>query len=216
MGTIIHGVRAKNNKGYNLTVSNLYEGKYVDHIDVIGDKKGGMTAYMLWKQPGKWLDVFSMIKALNVTLKVIVVYRNPYDIVASTVLLAHYSYEEFARIKKANITNIRSRPGQVNGWISHYFSHLKVILNAKKKYNLDMIEIHGKDIISDPRGTLLKLCNDLGVACSDNYLEICASKIFKTESRTRYLIKWTDGNLKMMKQYIGKYSSLKDYSFDSL
>ena len=70
-----------------------------------------------------------------------------------------------------------------------------------------MIEIHGKDLISHPRDTLLKLCNDLGVACSNKYLEVCSNKIYKSESRTRHLIKWTDANLKLMKQYIGKYSS---------
>ena len=214
--TIINGIRAQNAKGYNLTVGNSYEGKYVDHIDVIGDKKGGTTTYMLWKQPTRWSNAFNVIKALNVTLKVILVYRNPYDIVASTILMAHYSNTKFTSIKKANITSIHSSPGQVNGWIKNYFSYLKAIVNAKKTYNLDMIEIHGKDLISQPRDTILKLCNDLQVTCSDDYLDICSNKIFKTESRTRRLIKWTDGNLKMMKQYIGKYSSLKDYSFDSL
>ena len=108
------------------------------------------------------------------------------------------------------------RPGQVNGWINNYFAYLKAIIKAKKTYNLDVIEIHGKDLISHPRDTLLKLCNDLGVACSNKYLEVCSNKIYKSESRTRHLIKWTDGNLKLMKQYIGKYSSLKDYSYDSL
>ena len=215
LGTIIHGIRAENNKGYNLTISNSYEGKYVDHIDVIGDKKGGTTVYLLMKQPKRWSDVFNSIKALNITIMVILVHRNPYDIVASTYLMAHYSLPKFASIKKAN-TSVKTNAGQVNGWISDFFSYLKAIVNAEKAYNLDMIEIHGKDLISDPKGTLLKLCNDLGVACSENYLEICANKIFRTESRTRYLIKWTDENLKTMKENIGKYSSLKDYSFDSL
>ena len=218
--SITHGgVRAASSKGYNLTIGNSYEGKYVDHINVIGDKKGGTTVYLLMKQPRKFSDVFNVIKTLNVTLKVILVHRNPYDIVASTFLLARYSEEEFASIKKANIpNNISSSPGhdQINDWIGSFFSYLKAIVNAKKTYSLDMIEIHGKDLISDPKGTLLKLCNNLGVTCSNKYLEICTNNIFKTESRTRRLIKWTDGNLKTMKENIGKYSSLKDYSFDSL
>ena len=213
--TIINGIRAENAKGYNLTVGNSYEGKYVDHIDVIGDKKGGMTTLMLWRQPSKWAEIFNIIKVLNLTLKVILVYRNPYDIVATTYLYAHHSYEQFASIKKANKT-IHSIPSQVDHCINDYFSYFKAIVDAKKKYNLDMIEIHGKDLILHPRDTVLKWCNDLQVTCSDDYLDTCSNKIFKTESRTRRLITWSDGNLKMMKQYIGKYSSLKDYSFDSL
>ena len=140
---ISDGTRAENAKGYNLTVGNSYEGKYVDHIDVIGDKKGGTTAYMLWKQPTRWSDAFNIIKALNLTLKVILVYRNPYDIVETTYLYAHYSNDEFASIKKANKT-IDSIPSRVNGWISDYFLYLKAIVDAKKKYNFDMIEITWK------------------------------------------------------------------------
>ena len=214
--TVSNGIRAQNAKGYNLTVGNSYGGKYVDHIDVIGDKKGGMTTLMLWRQPSKWSDVFNIIKALNLTLKVVLVYRNPYDIVATTYLYAHHSYEEFASIKKAANETIHPIPSQVNRWINDYFSYHKAIVNAKKKYNLDMIEIHGKDLISHPRDMILKWCNSLEVTCSDDYLDICSNKIFKTESRTRNLISWSDENLKMMKEYIGKYSSLKDYNFDSM
>ena len=76
----------------------------MDYVDVIGDKKGGTTTYMLRRQPREWSHVFN-IKSLNLTIKVILVYRNPYDIVASTVLLAHYSKSNFAIIKKANITS---------------------------------------------------------------------------------------------------------------
>ena len=210
--TIIHGTRAQNNKGYNLTVNNLYEGSYVDHIDVIGDKKGGGTTGMLRKQPEQWLSVFNILKTLNVTLKVILVFRNPYDTIASNVLLAKPNY---ASIKQSN-TTIGANPDRINSVINHYFSYLQAIMNAKKTYNLDIIEIHGKDLILDPRGTLSKLCNDLGVICYNNYLDVCSKKIYKTESRTRRLIKWNIGSLKMMKQNIKKYSSLKGYSYDSL
>ena len=213
--TIIHGTRAKNKKGYNLTVNNLYEGSYVDHIDVIGDKKGGGTAGMLRKQPERWLSVFNILKTLNVTLKVILVFRNPYDTIASSVLLASLSKPNYASIKQSN-TTIETNPGQINSVINRYFSYLQAIMNAKKTYNLDIIEIHGKDLILDPRGTLSKLCNDLGVICYNNYLDVCSKKIYKTESRTRRLIKWNIGSLKMMKQNIKKYTSLKGYSFDSL
>ena len=104
----------------------------------------------------------------------------------------------------------------INSFIDNYFTYLRTILSAKKEYNLDIIEIHNKDLILDPRGTLLKLCGSLGVTCSDNYLDICSNKIYKTESRTRHLINWTNEGLEMVQQNIGKYNLLKDYTFDSL
>ena len=62
--------------------------------------------------------------------------------------------------------------------ISHYFLYHKATVNVKENYNLDIIEIHNKDLISDPKCTLLKLCNSLAVTCSDGYLEMCSNKIF--------------------------------------
>ena len=53
------GLRAKttDSKGYTLFVDGLYQGRYVDHIDVIGDKKGLITVKMLLENPYKcgWL-----------------------------------------------------------------------------------------------------------------------------------------------------------------
>ena len=215
MQTIINGHRAKHVKGYDLLVDGLYQGKYVDHIDVIGDKKGQATADLLLTQPEKWSGAYNILKSFNVTLKVIQVFRNPYDIIATTILLNRNLKQTFASIKQTNITR-RVSPSLISHQIKNYFLRHNAIVNAKKKYNLDLIEVHGKDLISDPRGTLLKLCNHLGVNCSNNYLEICSNKIFKTESRTRRLIKWTDEQIKMIQQNIDKYSNLKGYSFDSL
>ena len=214
MQTIINGHRAKHVKGYDLLVDGLYQGKYVDHIDVIGDKKGGGTVGLLLTQPKKWSGAYNILKSLNVTLKVIQVFRNPYDIIATTVLF-ECNKGVFASIKQSNKSR-RVSPSLINLHINNYFLHHNAIVNAKKKYNLDLIEIHGKDLISDPRGTLLKLCNHLEVNCSNNYLEICSNKIFKTESRTRRLIKWTDEQIKKIQQNIDNYRNLKGYSFDSL
>ena len=78
------GLRAEatNIKGYTLFVDGLYQGRYVDHIDVIGDKKGLTTVEMLLESPHKWLVAFNVLKSLN-TMKVISVIRNPYDNIAT-------------------------------------------------------------------------------------------------------------------------------------
>ena len=212
MQTIINGHRAENFKGYNLLVDGLYQGKYIDHIDVIGDKKGGGTIHLLLQKPEEWSRVYDILKSLNVKLKVIQVYRNPYDTIATTLLLRHNKEIKFANVKQHNIT----RKGSSVQVIEDYFLYHNAIINVKKMYNLDLAEIHGKDLISDPRGNLLKLCNHVGVNCSNDYLDICSNKVFKNESKTRRLIEWTDQQLQMIQQNIDKYSDLKGYSFDSL
>ena len=215
MQTIINGHRVENVKGYDLLVDGLYQGKYIDYIDVIGDKKGGGTIRLLSRKPKEWSRVYDILKSLNVKLKIIQVYRNPYDTIATTLLLRNSFKKKFANIKQHNITRKYSSV-QVKFVIKDFFLHHNAIIDVKKMHNLDLIEIHGKDLISDPRGTLLKLCNHVGVNCSNNYLDICSDKVFKTESRTRRLMKWTDQQLKMIQQNIDKCTDLKGYNFDSL
>ena len=209
-----HGVRSINKKGYTLFVDGLYQGRYVDYIDVIGDKRGDCTIEMFIKTPSDWLSVYSILQSLNVTLKVIHVIRNPYDNIAS-MLFMYTSRTPLGSIKQSNKTHTFNSD-LVLDWIRVYFQLHEGIVKVKKEYNLDIIEIHGKDLILDPKGTLLKLCNQLGVACSDDYLEMCNKKAYKTESRTRYLVKWTDMQLKLIQQNIKKYSCLKGYTFDSM
>ena len=210
--TIISGIRSRNTKGYNLLVDGLYQGKYIDYIDVIGDKKGGSTTALLMGNCKKWSSAYDALKSLNLTLKVILVLRNPYDVIASTLLLKIYK-KQFRSIKQLNFTK-KISPDKINLEIQRYFQRHDAIVKAKKTYNLDMIEIYGKDLVSDPRGTLLNLCNYLGVNCPNNYLDMCESKIYKDESRTRRFIEWPDEQLKVIQQKIENYDNLKCFTFD--
>ena len=215
--SIVHGKRAESTdgKGYTLSVDGLYQGMYVDYIDVIGDKKAGITTSMLVNQPNKWSNVFGTLRLLADNLKVIHVIRNPYDNIATMILYLFNSKSEFGNTKESN-QSYEFDSDTIEGEIKHYFRLYQAIVSARKTYSLDIIQIHGKDLISDPRGTLLKLCNDLGVACSEDYLEVCSNKIFKTGSKTRHLIKWTNKQLQMIQQNIERYSSLRSYNYDSL
>jgi len=220
--TVSNGSRTEleNKKGYTLFVDGLYQGKYVDHIDVIGDKKGVSTTDMLLKKPDEWLYCFNIVKSLAGTLKVIHTIHNSYDNIATMILYSlffagHFQFNELKEPNNTDKINSKIDFATIKKKIKLYFSLFKAIVDAKKRYNLNVIEIHGKDLILDPRGTLLKMCNDLGVTCSDNYLEMCSNKIYKTESKTRYMIQWTDDQLQMVQQNIEKYSSLRGYNFDS-
>ena len=213
----LSGFRAKSTdgKGYTLFVDGLYQGRYIDHIDVIGDKKGDVTTYLLLTKPNKWSNALNVLRSLNVTLKVIHVIRNPYDNIATALMYLKYKDTNFGDIKKKKLI-YEFDSGTIKSRINGHFSYHRAIERATKTYNLDLIQIHGKELILDPTGTLLKLCNYLGITCSNNYLEICSNKLYKNESRTRHMIKWTDEYLSMIQQNIEKHSSLKGYSFDSM
>ena len=102
-GAGINGTRSLNyhKKGYTLFVDGLYQGKYVDYIDVIGDKRGDCTIEMFINHPSDWLSVYSILRSLNVTLKVIHVIRNPYDNIAS-LLFMFVSQTSLESIKQSN------------------------------------------------------------------------------------------------------------------
>ena len=215
---IVSGYRAKSTdyKGYSLFVDGLYHGKYVDHIDVIGDKKGRTTTDMLAHDPDSWLKSFNVLKSFNLPIKVIHVIRNPYDNIATAVwYTAIHQRKIFGEIKKSNRT-LKMDPEIVAKFIQQYFDFHNAIVDAKTTYNLDVIEIHGKDLIVDPKSTILKICNNVGVPCYNKYLEICSSKIYKKESRTRLMVQWTDEQLKMIQDNIDKYSNLESYDFHSM
>ena len=216
--TITSGCREKstNDKGYTLFIDGLYQGRYVDHIDVIGDKKGGTTADLLAYHDQSWVQSFNILKSLNLPMKVVHVLRNPYDNIATIILYIALlgTKQQFGDFKKLNRT-LKVRSILVDNQIGYYFAMHKAILDAKTTYNLDMIEIHSKDFISDPKGILSKICSSLGVICYDDYLEICNNKVYKYESRTRHLLEWTEKQLERIQKNIDKYADLKQYSFHS-
>ena len=206
------GVRNDGHKGYTLRVDGLYAGSYMNHIDVIGDKKGYQTTSMLIEQADKWSYTYKILKSLDVSLKVIHVIRNPYDNIATGAL--YQLPEGIADLKESNKT-FKIDPAIMDSKIEMYFSLHKAIEEAEKKYDLDIIDVYGTDLILDSKGTLVRICNSLGVTCSNKYLETCSNKIYKTESKTRHRIEWTDDQLKKIQKKINKYDRLRHYSFDS-
>ena len=202
-------------KGYTLSIDGLYQGTYVSSVQVIGDKDGGKTAAMFLRNPQNWDQVYSKIKStVDIPIKVIHVIRNPYDNIA-TMLIYKTSGLKITEVKHSDkVHKIDSY--SVRAKTDKYFMLFQAIQEAKEKYNLDVLEVHGKDLIGNPKDSILKMCNFLGVSCSESYLEICVNKLFPSESKTRYKIKWDDRLVSHVQQYIIKYDSLKMYyNFDS-
>jgi len=198
--------RALQTKGYSLLVEGLYEGKYVDNIYVIGDKKAGTTTLMLYRDATVWSKVLNVLRSVS-SVKVIHVIRNPYDNIATEILYAGHSKSELLDIKKNNKT-IGVHPSSLLRFIKKFFTLYDAIENAKRTFDLDMIDVHSEEFIANPRATLLNLCSFLDVNCSDDYIDTCNKKVYKTESKTRYLVNWTDESLDKIQEQIKKYGNL--------
>ena len=202
-------------KGYSLSIDGLYQGTFVPPIQVIGDKNGGKTTSLFLSSPLQWEQVFFKLKSvLNIPIKVIQVIRNPYDNIATSVI---YQFKglKINEVKQSN-KSFEVDNSVMKHCINKYFDFYRAIQQLKHKYDLNLLEVHGKDLIENPKATILSMCSFLGLSCSDNYLETCSSKLFKTESKTRYKLTWTKQLISAVQDSIMNFHSFKRYySFDS-
>ena len=204
-------------KGYTLDIDDVYQNTYQDYIDVIGDKKGGWTAQVLLGNPGQWETVFNRIRtAVNLPMKVFHVIRNPYDNVASKVLCDYSG--DLRLYGKRRVSNetyaVNSR--MLDNYMRNYFEVFQAIENAKQEYKLDVLEVHGSDLVANPKKSIGGMFDFLGVSVSDELLNICSKKVFPKESKLRYKIKWQNEQISTMKNNMQKFASLQRYTdFDS-
>ena len=210
------GLRMAHHKGYTLAIHGLYQGTYDSYIDVIGDKKGGTNAQLLVVRPKFWERIYNQLKSIA-PVKVFHVIRNPFDNIVTSAFFAATGFNgtEVTYLKK-NGYNHSIDAKYVDPQISQYFMLYKAIEDARTKFDLDMIQIHGKDLVADPRKIIKELCDFLQVTCDNHFLTVCSNKIFLAESKTRYRLYWKDYQIKRVRNNIKKFSTLQRYlDFDS-
>ena len=205
-------------KGYSLAIDGLYQGAYQSYIDVIGDKKGGETTTAFLANSKLFQNRLHKLRTLvNLPIKVIHVIRNPYDNIATIAIYRHLhqNHTKVAMTKNSNKT-ISIKPKLLDYSIHYYFDLYQGAEVMRQQFNLDTMDIHGKDLIANPKVIINKMCDFLQVSCSDNYLDIVSRKVFSSESKTRYNVIWTDEQISKIKENIVKYDSLRQYlHFDS-
>ena len=99
-------IRSRSYKGYILEVEGLWEGTYVDHIEVIGDKSGGMTTKQYRNNKQRFIKNFQKLKqSIRIPLRIIHVLRNPFDMISTNAI----------HIKKSStfLKRLKENPGQV-------------------------------------------------------------------------------------------------------
>ena len=207
------------NKGYSLAIDGLYQGKYKSYIDVIGDKHGGSTAKTFLHNSAQFKDLLNKLRTVvNIPIKAFHVIRNPYDNIATRVMYAYFGKrrDELLEFKSSNETLTFQISKMLSGAIKSYFNLYQISEVMRQEFNLNVMDIHSKDLIADPKATVGKMCAFLQVHCSDDYLNIVSEKIFSGESKTRYKLAWTNEQISKVKEGIMKYSSLTRYfHFDS-
>lgn len=200
-----------NGKGYTLAVGGLYQGTYDSYIDVIGEKKGDLTTEMFLYSPTRLGHVIDKLNTtLGLPLKVFHVIRNPFDNIATAVLYDNFRDGEIGKAKRYKGV-YAFNTSLVDKEIETYFRYYQAIEDAKEMFKFDLMEIHGKDFVANPRTMIIKMCNFLKVHCSEDYLSVSSKKIFSSESKTRHKIKWEDYQILKVQSYIENFSNLRRY-----
>ena len=85
---------------------------------------------------------------------------------------------------------------------------------VRKRYGAAVLDIPGHETVLRPEKTLQRLCDHLGVTCSEDYFEKCRKIMYGTPSVTRNKVVWSDEQIKRVAEMMKSYPFLKDYSFD--
>ena len=202
-------------KGYSLNMSSAWQGRF-RQLRVIGDKSGGQTAIAYSQSSQRACRTYEeLVDTVKVPIHTIHVVRNPYDIIATSMLYSagmhgratvDHPYNNNVQLRKA-MQYISSLPSAVKGMIEN--CHLDNIL-----------EIHHADYVKDPKATLQQICDFLDVECPEDYLQECDDKTFKQLSKTRELVVWNPEAHTLVKAMIKKfpffhrYSIAEDYYID--
>ena len=176
--------------GYSYLVPNQWNGKF-DQLKVIGDKSGDLLAERLLAKPDL-LDGF--LREYPAEHKFVHVIRNPFDNIATLSTRNQISLEAA---------------------IAHYFSLCDRVAEARRSIDPDnWIDISLEDLICDQQTWLAKLCQFLGQEASADYLEDCASIVFKSPRQTRFTAPWSRHLIHRVETELVKYPLLSAYRFE--
>lgn len=159
---------------------------------VVGDKCGDLTSQRL-RHNFKLFDKLRR-KLDGVDIKIIHVYRNPYD----------------------NITTIfKKRQKSLDDAIDYYFNLVDSVLRVKQILpTKQILDVKQEDFIANPKKTIKRLCDFLGVDTTPDYLTDAASIVWQKPHRSRFEADWTPALIDLVAKKKSLAHYLRDYSYD--
>ena len=221
--------RKESAKGYTLEIRPSWQGRYDQYIQIIGDKSGGGATVAYLRNKTEFIMHYKQLKALlPVPIKVIHVIRNPYDNIATEILyqlgireLGYGNAPNFVTKLKNNDTAVElvSEDEEVLFKVSirRYFNMAHAVTDLITLIGRsNVLVVHHRDLVHQPRQTIADMLSFLGVEAKQDYLQACASKVFRQVNQSRKLIVWQDKLRRLVKKRMIFYPDFfKGYSFTS-
>lgn len=205
-------------KGYSLAFDGLWQGRFNQSIEIIGDKSGGRaTKDYMNDRDGFKRNYLRMKAAIGIPIYILHVLRNPFDMISTSIIIDNIGNKGLGQAK-TNSTDTLEVPDElkhriINSTFQQYDAVLEMIDRFMGQENV--LEIHNSELVSDPKGTILKMLDFLNTSATDLYLDTCAGKTYKSVSRTRDLVVWGPADREQVETRMKAYEMLDRYSFTS-
>ena len=205
----------KGEKGYTLDMTGGWQGR-IRRLKVVGDKAAGKIVKEHMHDTSRCPDIMKMMNAtLGVTVKAIRVLRNPYDIISTRVLYNTVTMNEIASARNPSSQTVKyKQPALLARQIECFFELTSQVNKTITECNLPVQDVHLADLVHRPRSVMKELCEAVQVECYSEYLDLCEQKVFKTLSKTRYLVEWSQPQIETVAQRIRAYPEFSRYSYD--
>ena len=203
--------RAKNNNFFfNYYVPRLWQGRYRDHISVIGDKRCVSTTRGLNADMSKLTEVS---RKLGTPIKLIHIVRNPFDTVATMTIRAGGKHLRM-RAKTAGSSFKLNEPARLAQQAQIYLSLVDMNVKLRKRFGKSVLDVDYSAFIRHPKKCWRRICNFLELECSASYIGAISKIVFKKETFTRRHIAWSEPVKQDILNKIATVSFLKGMKFD--
>ena len=204
--------RADLHAGYNFSMTSAYQGRFTE-LKVVGVKEAGWISEAYINNPMKIQQYYqALAHTLQIPIKVLFVIRNPYDMIATALCRAAGENNTKVAASKDNPYNdpigLRREAWKVFGVAAATQDMIRTL-------GLDVLMIYHEDHVQDSKGTMQRICNFLDVEYSQDYLQRCYDRAFKTLSKSRETVVWSKDVLWMVKEGIKKYPFFHRYTFNN-
>ncbi|MCF6171092.1 MAG: sulfotransferase [Bacteroidales bacterium] len=187
----------RKNEGYAYEVKDQWQGKY-HKLQLIGDKRGGRTSLMLSTEPEL---LYHLSDVLDIQIKILHVYRNPFDNIAS-------------RSKGGNLNKRKFSVKILKNEIERHFVQVETNNKIRQEGRFEVLDIKHEDFVASPEAGLEGICNFFGLEPTSKYLKDCAAIVFQKPHKTRFDIDFPDEQKMEISKRIKKYDFLAGYSFN--
>jgi len=179
---------------YDYIVPNQHQGEY-RNLKIVGDKKGDGVVDEV-KKDLHLLPAF--LKSFDYKVKFFNVIRNPFDNITSI--------SKNNKISLTSAMELFFERAEFIDWIRRYV--------REKGGRENILDLKSEALVREPVFEIKRMCNFLGLEAFDDYIEDCASIVFKKPNTPRKEVSWDSYLVDVVYCRMKKYSFLEGYFFD--